>query len=115
VPATTLTLAAAINGFGFQRGTHSRWQLVANDGTGAPTLADLGECFAIATDGVLTMFISAPPHGSSVRVRVVIEVSGTVFAQETPPNLHEATQFLSPQLFRNTGATFHRQAELKYW
>ena len=35
--ATTLTLAAAINciGIGFQRGTHTRWQLVANDGTGA--------------------------------------------------------------------------------
>ena len=33
--ATTLTLAAAINciGIGFQRGTHTRWQLVANDVT----------------------------------------------------------------------------------
>ena len=31
--ATTLTLAAAINciGIGFQRGTHTRWQLVTND------------------------------------------------------------------------------------
>jgi len=40
--ATTLTLAIAISciGVGFQRGTHTRWQLVANDGTGAPTLAD---------------------------------------------------------------------------
>ena len=43
--ATTLTLATAINcigiGIGFQRGTHTRWQLVA-DGTGAPTPTDMG-------------------------------------------------------------------------
>ena len=36
--ATTLTLASVVNciGIGFQRGTHTRWQMVANDGTGAP-------------------------------------------------------------------------------
>jgi len=43
--ATTLTLATTLNciGIGFQRGTHTRWQLVANDGTGAPTLTDMGQ------------------------------------------------------------------------
>ena len=75
--ATTLTLATAINciGIGFQRGTHTRWQLVTNDGTGAPTLTDMGASFAIATGGVLTLYIAAPPNGSSVWVRVVDEVS----------------------------------------
>lgn len=40
--ATTLTLAAVINavGIGFQRGSHANWQLVTNDGTGAPTQTD---------------------------------------------------------------------------
>jgi hypothetical protein len=105
--ATTLTLAAAINciGIGFQRGTHTRWQLVANDGTGAPTLTDMGASFAIATGGVLTLFIAAPPNGSSVWVRVVDEVSGTVFEQEITADLPANTQFLSPRLFMNTGAT----------
>ena len=28
--------------FGFQRGTHTRWQLAANTGIGAPTLTDKG-------------------------------------------------------------------------
>jgi hypothetical protein len=48
--ATTLTLATAINciGIGSQRGTHTRWQPVSNDGTGAPTLTDMGASFAIA-------------------------------------------------------------------
>lgn len=41
--ATTLTLATAINCIGFQRGSHTRWQLVMNDGTGAPTLTHWGE------------------------------------------------------------------------
>ena len=105
--ATTLTLAAAINciGIGFQRGTHTRWQLVANDGAGAPTLTDMGASFAIATGGVLTLYIAAPPNGSSVWVRVVDEVSGAVFEQETTADLPAATQFLSPRLYMNNGAT----------
>jgi hypothetical protein len=105
--ATTLTLATAINciGIGFQRGTHTRWQLVANDGTGAPTLTDMGASFAIATGGVLTLYIAAPPNGSSVWVRVVDEVSGAVFEQEISADLPANTQFLSPRLFMNNGAT----------
>ena len=105
--ATTLTLATAINciGIGFQRGTHTRWQLVANDGTGAPTLTDMGASFGIATGGVLTLFIAAPPNGSSVWVRVVDEVSGAVFEQEITADLPVNTQFLSPRLFMNNGAT----------
>jgi hypothetical protein len=105
--ATTLTLATAINciGIGFQRGTHTRWQLVTNDGTGAPTLTDMGASFSIATSGVLTLFIAAPPNGSSVWVRVVDEVSGAVFEQEITADLPSNTQFLSPRLFMNNGAT----------
>jgi hypothetical protein len=105
--ATTLALATAINciGIGFQRGTHTRWQLVANDGTGAPTLTDIGPSFAIATGGLLTLFIAAPPNGSSVWVRVVDEVSGAVFEQEITADLPANTQFLSPRLYLNTGAT----------
>ena len=60
--ATTLTLATAINciGIGFQRGTHTRRQLVANDGTGPPTLTDMGASFTIAIGGALALFITAP-------------------------------------------------------
>ena len=105
--ATTLTLATAINciGIGFQRGTHTRWRLVTNDSTGAPTLADMGASFGIATGGVLTLFIAAPPNGSSVWVRMVDEVSGAVFEQEITVDLPANTQFLSPRLFMNNGAT----------
>lgn len=55
--AAHMTLAAAITciGIGIQRGTHTRWQLVVNDGTGAPILTDMGASFAIATGGVLTL------------------------------------------------------------
>jgi hypothetical protein len=90
---------------GFQRGTHARWQRVANDGTGAPTLTDMGASFAIATGGVLTLYIAAPPNGSSAWVRVVDEVSGAMFAQEITADLPASTQVLSPRLFLNNGAT----------
>ena len=105
--AITLTRATAINciGIGFQRGTHTRWQLVANDGTGAPTLTDMGASFAIATGGVLTLFIPAQPNGNSVGFRVAYVVSGAVFEQEITADLPTNTQFLSPRLFMNNGAT----------
>lgn len=65
----------------------------------------MGESFVISTGGVLTMFIAETPNGSSVRVRVVDEVSGAIFEQEVTADLPAATQFLSPRLFLNTGAT----------
>lgn len=68
--ATTLTLAEAINCIGL-RGTHTRWQLVTNDGTGAPTQTDMGASFPIATGGVLTLFIAAPPNGNRPVVTAV--------------------------------------------
>ena len=66
--ATTLTLSAVVScvGIDFQRGTHTRWQLVTNDASGAPTLTDMGASFAIATGGVLTLFIAAAPNAGSV-------------------------------------------------
>ena len=105
--ATTLTLSAVVScvGIGFQRGTHTRWQLVTNDASGAPTLTDMGASFAIATGGVLTLFIAASPNAGSVWVRVVDEVSGAVFEQEVTADLPAANQFLAPRLFMNNGAT----------
>jgi hypothetical protein len=83
----------------------NRCQLPANDSAGAPTLTDMGASFGIATGGVLTLFIAAPPSGSSVWVRVVDDFLGAVFGQEITVDLPAATQFLSPQLLMNTGAT----------
>jgi hypothetical protein len=79
--------------------------LVANDGTGAQTLTDMGASFDIATGGVMTLFIAAPPHGCSVWLRVVDEVSGAVLKQEITADLPANTQFLSPRLFINNGTT----------
>jgi hypothetical protein len=63
----------------------------------------MGASFAIATGGVLTLFIAAPPNGSSIWVRVVDEVSGAVFEQEITADLPANTQFLSPRLYMNNG------------
>lgn len=65
----------------------------------------MGASFGIATGGVQTLFIATPPNGSSVWMRVVDEVTGAVFEQEINTDLPAATQFLSPRLFLNTGAT----------
>ena len=72
----------------------------------APTLTDLGASFPVASlTNVLTLFIAAPPNGASVWVRVVDEVSGAVFELEISADLPAATQFLSPRLYMNNGAT----------
>ena len=105
--ATNLTLVAVINavGIGFQRGTHSNWQVVTNYGTGGPTLTDMGASFALAIGGVLTLFIAAAPNAASVWVRAVNEVTGTVYEREITTDLPASTQFLSPRFYLNTGAT----------
>jgi hypothetical protein len=105
--ATTLALSAVVSriGIGFQRGTHTRWQLVTNDASGAPTLVDMGASFAIVTGGVLSLTIAATPNAGSAWVRVVDEVTGAVFEQEVTADLPAANQFLAPRLFMNNGTT----------
>ena len=106
--ATTLTLATVANciGIGFQRGTHTNWQLVHNDGTGAPTLIDLGAGFPVASlTNVLTLTIAAAPNGSDIGVRVVEEVSGAAVEFTITTDMPAATQLLSPRNYMNNGAT----------
>jgi hypothetical protein len=105
--ATTLTLSAVVNciGIGFQRGTHTRWQIVHNDGTGSPTLINMSTAFTLATDPVITLTIAASPNAASVWVRAVDEATGTVFERELTTLLPASTQFLSPRLYMNNGAT----------
>jgi hypothetical protein len=105
--ATTLTLATVLNcvGIGFQRGTHANWQMVTNDGAGAPTLTDMGASFAVATGGVLSLFVAAAPNAASVWVRAVNEVTSAIFEQEITTDLPAVTQFLSPRFYMNSGAT----------
>jgi hypothetical protein len=105
--ATTLTLSAVVNciGIGFQRGTHTRWQIVHNDGTGSPTLINMSTAFALATDPVITLTIAAAPNAASVWVRAVDEATATVFERELATLLPASTQFISPRLYMNSGAT----------
>jgi hypothetical protein len=50
-------------------------------------------------------FIAAPPNGSPLRLRVVDEVCRAPCAREITADRPAATQFLSPRLFLNAGAT----------
>ncbi len=106
--ATTLTLSTVVNciGIGFQRGTHANWQLVHNDGTGAPTLIDLGASFPVASlTNVLTLYIAATPNGADIGVRLVEEVSGAAVEFTITTDMPAATQLLSPRNYMNNGAT----------
>lgn len=105
--AVTTTLSALVEaiGIGFQRGTHTNWQLVSNDATGAPTLVDLGAEFPVVTAGLITLTIWCPAAGTSIWLRAVNELTGAVFEQEVTADLPQATTFLAPRLFLNNGAT----------
>ncbi|MCX7288031.1 MAG: hypothetical protein NTW20_10865 [Rhodobacterales bacterium] len=65
----------------------------------------MGASFGFATGGALTLFIAAPPNGSSVWLRIADEVSGAMFEQEITADLPANTQVLTPRLFMNTGAS----------
>ncbi|MFN5997858.1 MAG: hypothetical protein ACK47C_19245 [Paracoccaceae bacterium] len=80
-------------------------QPVENDGTGSPILDDIGACFSLPTGGAPTLFIVAPPDGSSFRMRLGNEVSRAAFEREIPADLPAATLFQAPRLFLNTGPT----------
>ncbi|SDG13764.1 DUF2793 domain-containing protein [Rhodobacter capsulatus] len=106
--STTLTLSAVVNalGIGFERGTHANWQIVHNDGAGAPTLIDLGAGFPVAsTTNVLTLYIAAAPNDSAVGIRVVEEVSGAVAEATITTDMPAAAQLLSPRNYLNNGST----------
>ncbi|MEH7829658.1 hypothetical protein V6590_16020 [Gemmobacter sp. JM10B15] len=105
--AVTTTISALVEaiGIGFQRGTHTNWQLVTNDATGAPTLVDLGAGFPVATAGLITLTIWCPAAGASIWLRAVNELTGAIFEQEVTTDLPQAATFLAPRLFLNNGAT----------
>ena len=65
----------------------------------------MGASFAIATGGVLTLYVAAAPNAASIWVRLVNEVSGAVFEAKITADLPASTQFLCPRLYLNTGAT----------
>ena len=49
--------------------------------------------------------ISAVPNAASVWVRVINDVTGTVFEQEVTADLPPNTTLLSPRMYLNNGAT----------
>lgn len=106
--ATTLTLSAVVNciGIGFQRGTHTNWQLVQNDASGASTLTGLGGNFPVnSTTNVMTLTLVAAPNASDIGVRIVEEVSGAVAEFTLDTDIPAATQLLSPRNYMNNGGT----------
>jgi hypothetical protein len=104
----TLQMSSVINalGIGFEEGTHANWQILHNDGIGAPTLIDLGNDFAINSPGnVLTVYIAAAANSASVGIRVVEEVSGIVAEATLTSDLPADSQMLSPRNYMNNGST----------
>lgn len=106
LPATQV-LSAVTNciGIGYQAGTHTNWQIVTNDATGAPTLSDLGSAFALNTTDVLTLYLGAAPNAATVGLRLVNESTGVVQEVTLSADLPADSQFLSPRHFMNNGAT----------
>lgn len=105
--ATTLLLSGVVNcvGIGFQRGTHTNWQMVQNDAAGAPTLTDLGASFAINTTDVLTLYIGAAPNGSSIGLRLVNETTGDSYDATLTTDIPANTVFLAPRNYMNNDTT----------
>lgn len=74
--------AAALNmvGMGYNAADSStgNWQLMFNDGTSTATKVDLGSSAARNTTDVYSLYLFAPPNGSTITARVVNESTNTV-------------------------------------
>lgn len=92
-------------GIGFRRGGHTRGRLVSKDVSDAPTLADTGASFAIATGGVLTHVIAVSPNAGSGGCEVIDEVGGAVLEREITSELPASNQSHAPRAQVNNGAT----------
>ena len=103
--STSLALSSLTNciGIGFTNGTHTNWQVVMNDGAGAPTLIDMGASFPINTTDLLTLMLYADPNGAFIGLRVVNEASGAVYEQTFTTDIPANTTFLSPRNYLNNG------------
>lgn len=104
--STTQTVAALVNvvGIGFTNGVDTNWQLIHNDGTGAPTQVDLGASFPVSsTTNLYTLVILSAPNGSSIGVRVTEEVSGTAVEYDLTTDIPSSTTFLNVRNFLHNG------------
>ena len=59
----------------------------------------MGAPFAIATGGMLTLFVSAPPNGSSVWLRAVNEVMSAAFVGLSQAILYNSAQVSAGQSY----------------
>ncbi len=104
--STTQTIAALVNcvGIGFTNGVDTNWQLIYNDGSGAPTQVDLGASFPVnSTTNVYTLVIYCAQNGSAIGVRVVNEVSGAAVEYSLTSDIPGTTTFLSVRNYMNNG------------
>ncbi len=92
-------------GIGFDRASHSNWQIVHKAAYAAPTLVDLGAGFPLVTGGVVTLVMRCEPAASSIFYEVTNDVTGEVATYEATTDLPPASQVLSPRLMMNNRAT----------
>jgi hypothetical protein len=82
-------------------------RIMSNDGSGTATATDLGAnfpCNTVSTD-VYELVLYAPPNGSRVDYQVTRLNTGDVATGSITTDLPSSTTFLSPQIWRNNGAT----------
>lgn len=88
-------------GFGFTEGTDTNWQVISNDGSGAPSQVDTG--IAINTTDLLTFLIYAAPNDTAIWMRMTNESSGASFEHQLTSDIPASTVFLSIHNYLNNG------------
>ena len=65
----------------------------------------MGASFGVTSGGALPLFIAAPLNGSSIWLRLVDDLSGSVLEPAIAQDLLAITLFLSPRLYLYKAAT----------
>lgn len=86
-------------GLGFKEGVHTNWQVVRRDNAGSPVFVDLGPDWPINDlNAVITLYIYSAPHGDTISVRVVNEVTGLTVDFDFADKIPLPGQFLGPRV-----------------
>lgn len=75
-PASALNMVGM--GYNAADASTGNWQLMFNDGTSTATKVDLGTNAARNTTSVFSLYLFAPPNGSTITARVINESTNTV-------------------------------------
>lgn len=103
IPAIDPSALTDVVGVGYDLGD-SQWALIHSDAGGPATVTPLGASFNVSTSDLLELRLQSDPNGSEIAWRLRNLSTGALAFGTLAANIPAATQFLSTNVWANTGS-----------